>query len=206
MYLLYNIKHLSHYFLSSNMERRILHIEELPNEESVVFRDSSYFKNNSGELPTPDVIRQKDIEINDTRTRTSRPYPIPFEERGLVVKYGSEVTIAEAQCLWYFNKHMKDEVPTPELFGWCRDGDETFIYMQLVQGSTLEEAWPSLNNEERVSICEELRRCVGAWRELRQESEPYYIGTKSDTVPLDAAYDVYIRRSHRKAGRGRHYI
>ena len=158
------------------MSRKTLHIGELPCTESVVFRDSSYFKNSTGELPTPEEVRRKDIEVNDIRARTERPPPIPFEDRGVVVKYGSEITIAEAQCLWYFNRHMRDEVPTPELFGWCRDGGETFIYMQLVEGDTLEQAWPSLSAEERAAICEQLRGCVKAWRELSQESEPYYIG------------------------------
>ena len=160
----------------STMARKSLHIGELPSKESVVFRDSSYFKNSTGELPTPEEVRQKDIQVNDVRVRTERPPPIPFEDRGVVVKYGSEITIAEAQCLWYFNRHMRDEVPTPELFGWCRDGGETFIYMQLVEGDTLEQAWPSLRAEERAAICEQLRGCVKAWRELSQESEPYYIG------------------------------
>lgn len=46
-------------------------------------------------------------------------------------------------------------------------------YMQLVRGQTLEEAWPSLSEQEINLICEQLRRCVAGWRGLRQESEPY---------------------------------
>ena len=110
-------------FPLSNMKREIVSIAELPSEDSVVSRDSSYFKNNVGELPTPDTIRQKDIEVNDTRARTPQPPPIP-------------------------------------------------------PGDTLEEAWPSLSDDERGSICEQLRGCVGAWRRLRQESAPYYIGNE----------------------------
>ncbi|KAK3945943.1 hypothetical protein QBC46DRAFT_370384 [Diplogelasinospora grovesii] len=155
---------------------RVVRVAELPSGENVVFHDSSFFKNNAGDLPSPEEVRQKDVEINGTNPRGDRPPPVRFEERGLVVKYGSYITVAEAQCLWYFNRHMKDEVPTPELFGWRRDGGETFIYMQLIRGDTLEEAWPSLSEEERRTICEQLRGYVEAWRELRQESEPYYIG------------------------------
>ncbi|KAI1803739.1 kinase-like domain-containing protein [Daldinia bambusicola] len=154
---------------------RTVHIAELPNGESKIFRDSSFFKKGY-DFPSPEEIREKDIKINSFRARSTRPPPIPFEELGLVVKYGSAITIAEAQCLWYFNKYMKDEVPTPELYGWCYDNGETFIYMELIDADTLEDAWPSLNEEDQNVICEQLRTYVEAWRNLRQETEPYYVG------------------------------
>ncbi|OTB12770.1 hypothetical protein K445DRAFT_320572 [Daldinia sp. EC12] len=155
---------------------RTIHVAELPNAENMIFRDSSFFQKGQYDLPSPEEIREKDIEVNSFRARSPRPPPIPFEELGLVVKYGSAITIAEAQCLWYFNKYMKDEVPTPELYGWCYDNGETFIYMELVNADTLEDVWPSLSEEDQNIICEQLRMCVGAWRSLRQETEPYYIG------------------------------
>ncbi|KAI4859960.1 hypothetical protein F4820DRAFT_462070 [Hypoxylon rubiginosum] len=154
----------------------IVKVAELPSAENIVFRDSSFFKRNGTELPSPKEIREEDIKVNGFRARSRRPPPIPFEELGLVVKYGSVITIAEAQCLWYFNRYMKDTVPTPELFGWYQDGGETFIYMELVDGDTLEDAWPSLSPEEQDIICGQLRTCVEAWRSLRQEAEPYYVG------------------------------
>lgn len=107
--------------------------------------------------------------------KASRP-PVLFKNQGLVVKYGWEITVAEAQCLWYMNRHMKDQIPTPELYGWCRDNGETFIYMQFVDGDTLEDAWPQLTEAERDNICSQLRACIKAWRGLRQESEPFFIG------------------------------
>ncbi|KAI1472386.1 kinase-like domain-containing protein [Daldinia caldariorum] len=155
---------------------KTIYIAELPNAENIVFRDSYFFKKEGYDLPSPEEIREKDIEINGFRARSPRPPPIPFEELGLVVKYGSAITIAEAQCLWYFNKYMKDEVPTPELYGWCHDNGETFIYMELVNADTLEDAWPSFSQEDQDVICEQLRMFVEAWRNLRQETEPYFIG------------------------------
>lgn len=155
---------------------RTIHVAELPSKENMVFRESSFFKRPMSELPSPEEIRKKDIEVNSFRARTQRPPPILFEELGLVVKYGSAITIAEAQCLWYFNRYMKDTVPTPELFAWFQDDGETFIYMDYVDGDTSEDAWPSLNPEEQDSICEQLRKCVEAWRSLRQETEPYFVG------------------------------
>lgn len=146
----------------------------------MVFRDSSYFKENAGDLPSPEEVRQKATEIHGTCSTSQRPPPIRFEDRQLIVKYGSAITVAEAQCLWYFNRHMKDRVPTPELFGWCCDKGETFIYMQLISGETLEQAWPWISEEEKNTICGQLRGYVEAWRELRQEQEPYCIG-ETDT-------------------------
>ncbi|KAH9886155.1 hypothetical protein F4778DRAFT_759173 [Xylariomycetidae sp. FL2044] len=155
---------------------RTVRIAELPSGQNMEFHDSSFFSKPGLKLPSPEEVREKDIRINDFyQARSYRPPPVPYEDLGLMVKYGSFLTIAEAQCLWFFNRHMKD-VPTPEVFGWRQDAGETFIYMELVKGETLEEAWPSLNEEEQDIICGQLRTYVEAWRTLRQEKEPYYIG------------------------------
>ncbi|KAI0835950.1 hypothetical protein F5Y06DRAFT_274830 [Hypoxylon sp. FL0890] len=162
--------------VTTSVMPRTIRVAELPSAENMTFRDSSFFKKHGPGLPSPAKVREKSIKVNGFRARSSRPPPIPFEDLGLVVKYGSEITIAEAQCLWYFNRYMKDAVPTPELFGWRQDGGETFIYMELVNGDTLEDAWPMLSEEEQDIICGQLRTSVEAWRSLRQETEPYYIG------------------------------
>lgn len=160
----------------STLKHRIVHVSDLPNGENELFRDSSFFTKHARDFPSPKEIRQKNLEIDESDAQTSRPPPVLFEELGLIVKYGSEITPAEAQCLWYLNQYEKDRVPTPELYGWCRDGDETFIYMELVQADTLKERWPSLSEEERTIICKQLRVCVEAWSQIRQETEPYYVG------------------------------
>ncbi len=110
--------------------------------------------------------------------------PVLLEELDLVVKYGKDILIAEAQCLWYFSRHMRDDVPTPELYGWQVDGSQTFIYMEFVHGETLADAWPSMSEEDKDAIGEELHRCIAAWRGLRQESEPYYIGIRTSDLHL----------------------
>jgi hypothetical protein len=51
--------------------------------------------------------------------------------------------------------------------------------MELVRGDTLKSRWPSLTEEEKGTICTQLRGCVEAWRELRQEKEPYFVGKSS---------------------------
>ncbi|KAI4591919.1 hypothetical protein KJ359_012105 [Pestalotiopsis sp. 9143b] len=163
------------------MDGQKIMTQELPTGENRIFTESTSFKKDQGDLPSPDQIRQRDIETNGIRARCERPPVVVFKEQKLVVKYGSFITTAEAQCLWYFNRYMKDHVPTPELYGWCQDAGETFIYMELISGETLKEAWPSMTEEEQDIVCRELRECVAAWRRLRQEKEPYYIGKQGAT-------------------------
>lgn len=160
----------------------LVRVAEIPRGDSIDIRGSSFFKSGGRDLPSPTEVREEGIRVNARLARSSRPPPVVLKEQGLLVKYGPEITIAEAQCLWFFNRHMRGKVPTPELFGWRRDGAETFIYMELVQGQTLEERWPSLDDEERKLICREMKECVKAWRGLRQETEPYYIGKRSEVL------------------------
>ncbi len=47
---------------------------------------------------------------------------VRFEDLNLVVKYGRENTIAEALCLWAIRRFLPDQVPVPEVHGWCEDG------------------------------------------------------------------------------------
>ena len=64
-----------------------------------------------------------------------------FEDLGLVVRWGVEVGIAEAQCVYAVHRFLDGRVPVPEVYGWRTDGDEKSIYMQYVHGQALEEAW-----------------------------------------------------------------
>ena len=189
---------------------KVVHLSEIPTGENFVVQDSSFFQRGAVSLPSPDEVRRKNIDINGADAAGSRPPPVPFEELGLIVKYGSDITTAEGQCLWYFNKCVKEEVPTPELFGWRRDNGETFIYMQLIHGRTMEEAWPSLGQEERDSICKELRGYVKAWQGLRQEAEPYFIGKpkRSCIVRCNSRLKVNltVERSYRTARSRRHHL
>ncbi|KAI9657345.1 MAG: hypothetical protein M1821_003025 [Bathelium mastoideum] len=149
---------------------------EVPECQNHLIKDSTFFKNSSATLPTPDEVRQKAATSGDRRFNSPDPPPVLFEEKGLLVKYGCEITTTEAQCLWFFNRYMKDQVPTPELFGWCYDGKQTFIYMELVRGDTLEQRWVELTDGEKRMICKQLHNCVKSWRKLRQKSAPYFVG------------------------------
>jgi aminoglycoside phosphotransferase (APT) family kinase protein len=94
----------------------------------------------------------------------------------LLVKYGSSLSIAEGQCLWAIRKALGQDIPVPEVYGWRRDGNEVFIYMQLIEGQTLEDIWDKLAQTDRALIRHQLRHIVTSLRSLRQASGDPFVG------------------------------
>lgn len=94
----------------------------------------------------------------------------------LLVKYGTEVTIAEAQCLLFIRRELSQTVPVPEVFGWCKNNNQVFIYMELVDGITLERSWETMVEGDRLAICQQLRHMIDAWRSLKNGYAPPFIG------------------------------
>jgi Phosphotransferase enzyme family len=72
--------------------------------------------------------------------------------------------------------YLGHEVPVPEVYGWCLDGEETFIYMELIRGSTLEQRWDELSATERSSLCGQLRSMVAALQAMKQSPRESCIG------------------------------
>lgn len=135
----------------------------LPSNRNVAFKDSSFFIKGNTSLPSPaDVRRAASPETNPIR-----PLPVTLPSLGLVVKYGSAITLAEGQCLWAIRR-LLPSVPVPEVYGWCQDNDQTFIYMQMINGSPLAQGWPELDIEEKFEISMQLRRIINDLRKLRQ--------------------------------------
>lgn len=150
-----------------------------PYDENVIFGESSFFKKHTPtqSLPSPKEVREVANQSTDPRARdTSRPPPVCFPSVNLLVKYGTEVTLAEGQCLLLVRKALYPLVPVPEVYGWCRDGDQVFIYMELLDGITLEKSWEGFVEEDKISICQQLRHMVDAWRGLKQNFSPSFIG------------------------------
>ncbi|KFY39364.1 hypothetical protein V494_04012 [Pseudogymnoascus sp. VKM F-4513 (FW-928)] len=143
----------------------------LPLGDNVSFEDSSFFTNGNGQLPTPAEVRS----TAGSEYCRGRPPPVLFPSLNLIVKYGSEITVAEGQCLWAI-RHTLSSIPVPEVYGWRRDNDEIFIYMELVDGITLEQAWPDLDVEEKLDICYQLRPMLEDLRGLRQDPSDTFIG------------------------------
>jgi hypothetical protein len=148
-----------------------------PYDENVVFHGSLYFKKNKS-LPSPAEVRETAARSTDYRvSNPRRSPPVFFSQLGLVVKYGTEITLAEGQCLLYIRRGLCPEVPVPEIYGWCRDGDQVFLYMELIEGITLEKSWETLTEDDRIFVCRQLRSMIGAWRGLKQDYSPQFIGS-----------------------------
>ena len=73
-------------------------------------------------------------------------------------------------------KHLLPSVPVPEVYGWCQDRGQTFIFMELVDGFTLEKEWPEMDPEDRYDICKHLHDIISDLRQPRQEPGVIVIG------------------------------
>lgn len=144
-----------------------LSVQMLPSEISVVFKESTYFLRNGPEtsLPLP------------TEVRSRQHYgPVQFASLNLLVKYGKEITIAEGRCLWALRRSLPSQVPVPEVYGWCEDNGETFIYMELIKGVTLEDGWESLSQQEREILCGQRQVMLLALPNLKQDPKYQFLG------------------------------
>lgn len=158
---------------------RTISTKSLPSGSCVTFGSSSFFLRNgqNAAFPTFSEIFATSATQAPSFQRCKHRPPVRFEELGLLVKFGSEpvVSIAEGQCLWAL-QHALPSVPVPEIYGWARDGDLTYLFMELVSGITLENIWSALSRPERTQICTELRYMLKELRSLRQEPGQQFVG------------------------------
>lgn len=121
-------------------------------------------------------MAQSAVQAPSDQHRTTRQL-VYFEEIGLLVKYGIEpkVNIAEGQCHWALRQQVPG-IPVPEIYGWLKDGDLTFLFLEPVHGITLEKIWTSLSRPERTEICTQLRSMLKELRDLRQDPGQQFIG------------------------------
>jgi hypothetical protein len=75
------------------------YLRELSKGDNVVIKTSSYFNRTAEDilLPSPAEVRERALEKGFVYP--GNPPPIRFPELGLIVKSGTNLTIAEAQCL-----------------------------------------------------------------------------------------------------------
>lgn len=143
---------------------------------------SSFFqtrleKGSAPRLPSPEEILQRNA---------GEGYGVlKYESLNLVVKYGapSELRIDGAVAMHATQQAFsKDDFPVPELFGWRTYEGKSFIYMELLPGTNLSQAWSDLTNVEKTSIAGELKRLVGNLRSIKQPRDCNHIGTFSSLV------------------------
>jgi aminoglycoside phosphotransferase len=91
-----------------------------------------------------------------------------FPELKLFVKFRPKVSTAEAICLWAVKRHLQGQVPVPDVYGWRVDGQDVFLFMELVPGVTLRERWDQLSYQDLLLVCDELRFVMSRLRSLKQ--------------------------------------
>nr|POF13696.1 hypothetical protein CFP56_02719 [Quercus suber] len=155
-----------------------------PPPTAVDFRDTDFFRihasGSSNALPSPTTIRALLPGCNSGS--------VVLNDLGLFVKFGAyhKVSIEEAQTIQALRRTFSNkELPIPELVGWRRTGDVNFIYMSLVPGVTLEACWPTLSEQERALISQQLKRMVESLRTLKQRSTRRFIGSISQSQIQD---------------------
>ncbi|KAM5361432.1 hypothetical protein ACJZ2D_013122 [Fusarium nematophilum] len=166
---------------------------DIPSGEDAVFKNK--FPPGLLSLPSPDAVRDEAVKSDNPKVKyLERPPPVRFPSLGLLVKYGSQVSIDEGHCL-VLVKELAPTVPVPEVYGWCEHGGQSFIYMELIQGPTLEEIWGDLDEKDRISVCQELRGMVQTWRGLSQDTteatgatKPPFIGNVRGQHLLDIVF------------------
>lgn len=142
----------------------------LPSTDDTYFKDTAFFIQNKT-LPSPEEVRLALKPPSNLRQSVT----VQFPAMKLIVKFGVSITPAEGQCLWAI-RHLLPSVPVPEVYGWCRNGSETFIYMQLIEGITLADAWPDLDTEDRFNVCQQLQVVLQDLRQLKQPPHSQFIG------------------------------
>ncbi|KAJ5557209.1 hypothetical protein N7494_001124 [Penicillium frequentans] len=142
--------------------------------------DSSFFrKNRASTLPNPAEVRAINEGSGNIRgTSFNRPPPVKFPSLGLIVKYGADTSVTEAETQHMVYKQLKGKVPVPEVYGWTENGGQVFIYMSLIKGETLEQRWVALNDMERMAVCKELNGMVKAWRSSEKPDQVFYVGNQ----------------------------
>lgn len=148
------------------------------------FLDSSFFQSDGSprlQLPTPTSI------IEDYGDGGARVVRIESLNVAVKIDHVSHLRLEEVQAMRAIRQIFPNgEIPVPEVFGWRRHGDQNFIYMSLIHGKTLREAWPSLTEDDKEFIRSELRQIIASLRLITQEC-PNQIGTSLPFLIQDTA-------------------
>ena len=87
---------------------------ELPQTvQEMDFLDSSFFQS----WPRRILPTLSEIKVLSSVRRAKLP-PVIMEHLNLLVKFGSHVIVAEAQCLWFIRRTFRDMFPILEIYGW----------------------------------------------------------------------------------------
>ncbi|KAK2591451.1 hypothetical protein QQS21_010860 [Conoideocrella luteorostrata] len=154
------------------------------------FYDTSFFRSNSSssqlpQLPSPASILQQYAHQGAS--------VVKYAYLSLAVKFGDAcyLRIEEAQTMRALRQvFVHGEVPVPEVFGWKRYGDQNFIYVSLIAGLTLREAWPLLDDKDKARICDDLSCINQSLRRLKQIPSHPFIGSVNGRTVQDRFFKL----------------
>ncbi|RAL08561.1 phosphotransferase enzyme family protein [Aspergillus homomorphus CBS 101889] len=155
---------------------------------SFVVEKSSFFPN-WDRLPSPNEVqaRVKEQQLAGVYSDQEGPHPMAapyacqppasFEEMGLFVKWGGSVQLSEAQSLYAIRQFLKGDVPVPEVYGWHTEGNVRYIYMEYVNGTSLEQVWRIMT----------IFQCL---RQVEQHPKDPFVGNVTKGPLYDRAFHV----------------
>lgn len=164
---------------SSDLDNgNIIWRHKLPSTKNTIFTDSAFFRDNgkNAKLPSPQAVRERAVQLDTGESRRIKPHCVPFASQRLIVKYGQHVKIAQGLVLWAIRHQLRGRVPVPEVYGWCQDKGEVFIYVEYIEGPTLEDVMDNLHRRDLLHITGQLREIVLALRSLRQAPGEHCLG------------------------------
>ena len=148
-------------------------------KDEMDFLDSSFFQ--SGESPKPQL--PPPASIVEKYGSRGGALIVRIEEQNMIIKidHKSYLRLEEAQAMCAIRKAFPNgEIPVPEVFGWRRHDDHVFLYMSIIHGKTLRQAWPLLTVDDKRSIHEDLARITDSLKRI----VPYPPGMIG-TPPID---------------------
>lgn len=157
---------------SYNKEQRPFLLPSMvPSSEDVYFEDTACFTHGNISLPTPVEVRRD----TGPKSTLDSPVHVMFPALNLIVEYGPKhnchrgpVSLGDSTLASQCARSRSIRLVSGQV--------ETFIYMQLVEEITLEQAWPKFDIEDRFEICQQLRRILENSRMFRQDPSCPFIG------------------------------
>ncbi|KAF3915311.1 hypothetical protein AA313_de0203300 [Arthrobotrys entomopaga] len=110
----------------------------------------------------------------------------------VVVKYGCDVRVEEAITMDFIAEHTS--IPVPRIYAAYTYGPfdrpdfdgvdeyETYIFMEYIEGETLEKEWGALDQETKTSVMDDLKRYLGEMRSIKGGT---YVGSLDKGPVLD---------------------
>jgi hypothetical protein len=156
------------------------------------FEDTSFFQHHSLEqLPSPQHVME--------RVPGHRYGAVRFEDLGLLVKFSPELRFEEAQTMRAIKSAFpQGEIPVPEVFAWRSHQIYRFIYMELIEGTTLDDAWPSLVEEDKKNICLELRNIIVSLQQMTRDPTDDLIGDLASSIFLFLSNPSLMQYPHNR--------